>query len=215
MHKEKGVESMIKFEDLKEFHLDVLKELSNIGMGNAATSLAQMLGQKVDIKVPRVSVLPFNEIYTVLGDREALVGGIFFEIEGDLSGEILFLFPTKSIKLLLKLLTGMEEDFPPISEMGQSMLQEIGNILCGSFLNALSEFTSFKIFPTPPAFGMDMAESLLSTILISIGEVEDFALIIETEFIIGEEDFNAFFFFLPNPGSLAKILKAVGVDTSG
>ncbi len=204
---------MIKFEDLKDFHLDVLKELSNIGMGNAATSLSQMIGQKVDIRVPRVSVLPFNEIYTVLGEREALVGGIFFEIEGDLNGEILFLFPTKSIKLLLRLFTGMEEDFPPISEMAQSMLQEVGNILCGSFLNALSEFTSFKIYPTTPAFGMDMAESLLSSILVAIGEIEDYALIIETEFIIGEEDFNAFFFFLPTPGSLSKILKAVGVDT--
>ncbi len=206
---------MIKFEDLKDFHLDVLKEVSNIGMGNAATSLSQMIGQKVDIKVPRVSVLPFNEIYTVLGEREALVGGIFFEIEGDLNGEILFLFPTASIKLLLKLFTGMEEEFPPISEMAQSMLQEVGNILCGSFLNALSEFTSFKIYPTPPAFGMDMAESLLSAILVAIGEIEDYALIIETEFLIGTEDFNAFFFFLPTPGSLAKILKAVGVDVSG
>jgi len=205
---------MIKFEDLKDFHLDVLKEVSNIGMGNAATSLSQMIGQKVDIKVPRVSVLPFNEIYTVLGEREALVGGIFFEIEGDLNGEILFLFPTESIKLLLKLFTGMEEDFPPISEMAQSMLQEVGNILCGSFLNALSEFTSFKIYPTTPAFGMDMAESLLSSILVAIGEIEDYALIIETEFIIGTDDFNAFFFFLPTPGSLAKILKAVGVDIS-
>ncbi len=205
---------MIKFEDLQDFHLDVLKEVSNIGMGNAATSLSQMIGQKVDIKVPRVSVLPFNEIYTVLGEREALVGGIFFEIEGDLNGEILFLFPTKSIKLLLKLFTGMEEDFPPISEMAQSMLQEVGNILCGSFLNALSNFTSFKIYPTTPAFGMDMAESLLSSILVAIGEIEDYALIIETEFVIGTEDFNAFFFFLPTPGSLAKILKAVGVDIS-
>ena len=205
---------MVRFEELQDFHLDVLKELSNIGMGNAATSLSQMIGQKVDINVPKISVLIFNQIYTILGEREALVGGIFFEINGDLNGEILFLFPTKSIKLLLKLLTGMEEDFPPISDMAQSMMQEIGNILCGSFLNALSEFSSLKIYPTTPAFGMDMAESLLSSILVGIGEVEDYALIVETEFIIGSSDFNAFFFFLPTPGSLAKILKAVGVNIS-
>src|SRR5690242_183462 len=132
-----------KIRNLGEFQLSVLREVGNIGAGHAATALSELLHSEIQMNVPRVAVVGFDEISDVVGGAEQLVIGIFLRAEGDIPGSIFFLLEVNSAKRLISGLVGSyadkeEEEF---SEMEISALQEIGNILAGSYLSSLADFT--------------------------------------------------------------------------
>lgn len=121
---------MVKdFRQLTDFQLDALREIGNIGAGNAATALAQMVNRKIDMKVPRISILPFAEVADTVGGAEALVAGINLQILGDIRGNMLFLLPAPSASLLVDMLFSRQEgQASGLDEMDRSALMEIGNI---------------------------------------------------------------------------------------
>ena len=88
--------SKIDLEKLEDSQFDVLKEIGNIGAGNATTALATMLNIKVDMSVPNVALLPFDNISSFIGSEEQTVVGILLEIQGDIDGMMMFLFDMKS-----------------------------------------------------------------------------------------------------------------------
>ncbi len=143
---------------MSDQYVDVLMELGNIGAGNAMTALAQMLQCKVDMKVPRVRLLEFSEVGTAMGGEEQIMAGIYLAVDGDITGSIMFLLEKDSAMHLVGKLMGMptSED-GTFSEMEISALQEIGNIITGSYLNSLSAMTGLKIIPSIPALSIDMA----------------------------------------------------------
>ena len=120
------------YQNMTSMQMDVLKELGNIGAGNAVTALSKMLDKKVNMEVPRVSILEFREVSEILGGAEAEVTGVYFRMEGDISGNIMFLLPVDSSNALLDMLMGTYRDNDKFGEMSLSALEEIGNILTGS-----------------------------------------------------------------------------------
>jgi chemotaxis protein CheC len=196
---------------LSEFQLSALKEIGNIGAGHAATALSVLMQKEVDMNVPRVHVVPLQEIDEVIGGAEQVVVGVFLRMEGDIPGSMFLVFKLESAKMLLKTLTGYSEE-DPISELDLSALMEIGNILGGSYLSAFSDFTHANIHASVPAIAIDMAGSMLDAVLMHIGIYSDTALVIDTQFWQGKEFVDSHFFFLPDPGSVEAIFKALGVD---
>ena len=94
----------IQYDVLNEMYMDVLKEIGNIGAGNATTALSKMLNQKMDMSVPKVELVPFNEISDIMGDEDQTVVGIMLGFEGDVYGMMMFLFDTKSAHHLVNTL---------------------------------------------------------------------------------------------------------------
>ena len=117
----------LNLENVSEQYLDVLKELGNIGAGNATTALAQMLQTKVDMKVPQVRLLDFGEVGTLMGGEEQIMAGIYLCVEGDITGSIMFLLEKDAARHLVSKLMGMELQGDTFSEMETSALKEIGN----------------------------------------------------------------------------------------
>jgi chemotaxis protein CheC len=168
---------------LAEFQLDVLKEVGNIGAGHAATALSKMLDRPVDMKIPQVNILPFEEITNSLGGSESVVIAIFLRVIGEAPGNMFFILTQESAKKLLANMAGIEiEQEGAYSEMEISALQEIGNILVGSYLSSLADFTRLSMQPTVPSLAIDMAGAILSYGLIQFGEMGDHALLIDTKF---------------------------------
>ncbi|MER2116128.1 MAG: chemotaxis protein CheC, partial [Solibacillus isronensis] len=131
-------------EKITLLHLDVLKEIGNIGAAHAATALSNLLGKKIDMRVPDVKMASFNEMMELAGGSENAVVGIYLRIEGDAQGSMFFILPIEQANRFIRSLIQDESfDFhtPPYSEMGLSAMQEMGNILSGSYLSALSDFT--------------------------------------------------------------------------
>lgn len=196
---------------LNSFQLDVLREIGNIGAGNAATALAKILDKKVDMKVPQIRVMEFSEVSEVLGGAETLVAGILLGVCGDISGYILFVLEENAAKKLVNILMGKDPaEEIEYDEISLSALKEIGNILTGSYLSALSTLTGFTIKPDVPGIAIDMAGAILSVPAIDFGKTSDTVLYIETEFIEGKHKVIGDFFLVPDTDSYTKLLNTLG-----
>ncbi len=202
--------SDITLESMSEQYFDVLKELGNIGAGNATTALAQMLQCKVDMKVPQVKLLEFNQIGDTMGGEEQIMAGIYLCVEGDITGSIMFLLAKDAARHLVSKLMGMELTGDDFSEIETSALKEIGNIITGAYLNSLSTITNLKIYPSVPALTIDMAGAILSVPAIEFGTLGDKILLIQTQFT-DDYELDGFFVLVPDLESYGKILSALGL----
>lgn len=206
--------SELDLNNVDDMYYDVLREIGNIGAGNAATALATMLNTKVDMTVPKVALVEFSEMGETMGGEEQIMAGIYLSISGDITGSIMFLLEEKSAHdLVAKLMGTGDSDFvegQPFNEIEQSALSEIGNIIVGSYLNSLSMLTNLKIIESVPSLAVDMAEALLSVPAIEFGMVGDQMLLIQTSFS-EDTELNGYFVLVPDLPSYSKLLKALGV----
>ncbi|WBW95479.1 chemotaxis protein CheC [Oceanirhabdus sp. W0125-5] len=196
------------YSKLSNMQLDALREVGNIGAGNAATALSQLLGSKIDMTVPNVNIVSFDEIFSRIGGEEVVLG-VIVRVLGDAPGNILFIFTRETGMDIIKQLTQKEEE--EISEMGASVLCEIGNIISGSYMNSISKFTNLLLMPSVPAVTFDMLGAILSTTFIESEQFDDCVLDIETAFIQNDTEIQGYFYYIPMPGSLEKILSSLGV----
>ena len=198
--------------NLSLIQLDALKEIGNVGAGNSATALSQLINRKIDMTVPQIAIMPLGDVPDVVGGPEAMVVGVFLRVYGPAPSSILFLLPRESAFSLVDMLMGREQGYTTsLDSMDESALMEIGNILAGAYLNALSHFTKLTLLPSIPALAMDMAGAILNVVLVQLGEMGDHALVIETEFATENDGVKGHFFLIPDPGSLNTILAAIGV----
>lgn len=202
----------INFENLDSTHIDVLREIGNIGTGNAITALAKMLNRKVDMDVPKVKVMKFKDVSEILGGAEIPVVGLLLNVEGDISGSIMFILKMDAAHILVNMLMKRRlEECREFGEMELSALQEIGNILASSYLSSLSSLTGLSIMPSVPELAIDMAGAILSVPAIQFGEVGVSVLYIETGFFEGSTRVVGDFFLVPDIDSYGVLLKSLGV----
>ena len=199
-------------DNLNDLQFDVLKEIGNIGAGNATTALAKMMNMKIDMNVPRVDLVPFTNLPDIFGSPEEVLAGILVQLDGDIKGMMMFLVKEKSAHNLMNSLMGgmIQSSGDGFSDMELSALGEIGNIIIGAYLSAMSNLTSLKIFSSVPYISIDMAGALLSVPAIEFGKLGDKVLLIETQF--GELDFvNGYFLMVPELESYDAILSSLGM----
>lgn len=204
---------MKDYTELTALQIDALKEISNIGAGNAATSLSQMLGREIGMTVPQAKIAPFSEIMETIGGAEAEVAGGYLRVDGDnMPMSILFIVPKEQVFYFLDMLFGNPEGTSRLwDDMLQSAFKEIVNILAGSYLNALAMITSQTFTPSVPAMAIDMAGAILGEVLQTVGEVSDYALVVENVFVEKERQIRGHFFLLPEPNTLEELLDSLGV----
>ena len=203
--------SDLSLSDVTQNYYDVLKEIGNIGAGNAMTALSQMLGCKIDMGVPQVELLDFSDVGTAIGGEEQIMVGVFLGVEGDITGSMLFLVEQKSAKYLInKVMMGMGDPGEEFTEMELSAMQEVGNIITGAYLNSLSTLTNLKIYPSPPALTVDMAGAILSVPAIEFGIYGDQILMIQSKFF-DEVQIDGYFILVPDVESYKKILTSLGL----
>ncbi len=207
----------LSMEELTNQYSDVLKELGNIGAGNATTALAQMIGCKVDMSVPQVKLLEFDELSQIVGGEDEIMVGIYLQVEGDIEGNMMFILEKASAAHLVnKLMCGMlgvtEEEIVnhEFGEMECSAIKEVGNIITGAYLNALSSLTNMMIYPSTPQMGIDMAGALLSVPAVEFGLQADKILLVQTKFS-DEIELDGYFILIPDMESYEKILTTLGV----
>ncbi len=198
--------------EINDRYVDVLRELGNIGAGNATTAIASMLSIRVNMNVPKVELLEVSKLGTSICPEDEIIVGILMEIKMDIEGSMMFLMRLDSAQYLVNKLMMRDSEYEAeFDEMDLSALKEIGNIIAGSYLSALSAMTNLVISPSIPYLAVDMAASVLSVPAIEFGQYGDHALLIETEF---GDDFmiNGYFILMPEQESYDKILKGLGFE---
>ena len=202
----------MSLEKVTENYFDVLREIGNIGAGNAMTALSQMLQCKVDMQVPQVKLLEFKDVGALMGGEEQIMVGIYLAVEGDITGSIMFLVKQDSAKHLVnKIMMGMGgSEGPGLNEMELSAMKEVSNIITGAYLNSLSALTNWKIYPSPPELAVDMAGAILSVPAIEFGAIGDKILLIQSQFY-DDTMIDGYFILIPDLESYAKILRSLGM----
>jgi len=204
-------------EDILSKHLDVFKEIGNIGAGHAASALAGLLNRRISMSVPDASVVPFNDIVEVLEGPETLVAGVLIDVSGDLNGYILLLLGMEdAMAMVSQALQQPERDITDpdfeMTEMERDTLLEIANILVGSFLSAISSFSGLGATPTVPQLAIDMLGAILSIVTIEYGKIGDSVLFLKTQFSDPHGDINGHFFLIPDYNSYRMLLNALGLE---
>ena len=195
------------FSDLKENQLDVLMEISNVGVGHAATAFSQLLGTRVDIKVPDVAVTDISDVPDKLGGADKPVVLMFLKMLGDAEGDLVIIFPKESAEKMVAMLLRQDVSETDIfTEMAQSALREVGNILASAYLSALGSMLNLSLIPSTPSVTYDMLGAAIDAVLVDIGRSEDKALMVETELFIQDEELKGSFFLMPDPASLDVLL---------
>jgi len=161
--------------------------------------------------VPVLEIIDLDEATASLGGSENPVVGIMLTMSGDVSGIIIFVLQQKFIHAVFKTLLNKEcDDIINLDEMDVSLLKELGNILAGAYLNAMSQLTGLTIHISPPDISADMAGAIMSLPAAMFGLIGDKALIIREDFIKGEH-ITSHLIMVPEINSLNLILKRLGV----
>lgn len=203
---------MTGYECVSDLQVDALQEVSNIGLGNAATALAELLNRKVDISVPKARFVDLEQVFSLVGGLEEEVACVNLSVEGGITGTVMFIFTGESAFRLVDMLMGQEIGATrKLDAMGESAVMEIGNILAGSFINAIAEMTGLEICTTVPLFAFDMVGAILSSSIAAGGHWDDKVLVIETIFFQKKDRIKGHFFLLPETGTLKKLFEAIGI----
>ena len=196
--------------------LNVFREISNIGSGNASTSLAQMLNEIVDIGIPNSDLREFSDITNSYSSPEELVVGTVLQISGDLEGFIMVIMDVDSTLTLLSRLLGrkIECDKENYEELYKELnsVGEICNILCGTYLTAMSDMTGLTIDQSIPYFSVDMVMAIMNFPASLYGVESDSILCIETEFFTLDREIEGKYYFIPKVESCNTLLSKLGFE---
>jgi chemotaxis protein CheC len=199
-------------ERLSEMQIDALREAGNIGAGNAAIALSQMVQKKVNLAVPQASLIPLIRVPQLVGGPEVPVAGVYLRIHGDCSGSILLLLERESAVSLAGLMVkGKLAEVEEADAVRMSALQETGSILSGAYLNALGKLTNLFLKPSVPGFAMDMAGAIIDHVLVDLAASEDHVLVVETDFQVAGVKVQGHLIMFPDLGTLSTILERLGV----
>jgi chemotaxis protein CheC len=200
---------------LDALQLDALREVANIGAGHAATALSQLTQRRVMLSVPEIRIVRIEEAAEVMGDPERVVAAILMRVLGDATGRTVQVFPAATASRLAGMLLWrphlrFPEDFGPLE---QSTLKEVGNIIGGAYLNALSEFMGMMLITSSPELTIDMAGAVLQTSCVNFGATNDYILFMSSELIMegSGESLGAEFLLMPDDASLVAMLRVLGL----
>ncbi|MBQ3161379.1 MAG: chemotaxis protein CheC [Oscillospiraceae bacterium] len=205
--------SIRNVEQLQDMHLDVLKEIGNIGSGNAASALAELIQCDTDITVPTVRMLDFSEAVNFLGGPENVAIGMLVGIRGDITGMMLYVLQHSFASKMTSTLFGSEiEDLTNMNEMETSFISEVGNIMAASYVNAISQLTGMMIDISVPNMTVDMVGAILSVPAVEFAQVGNKVLFIDDGFVIGDGEIKSNMILVPEMQSLETLFTRLGVS---
>jgi chemotaxis protein CheC len=189
-----------------ELELDALRELANIGSGNAATALSSMVGRPVDVSVPNTLALPLADVIDEIGSPDSDATGIVLPIVGELEAVVLMLFTTHDAGTLCSLL-GVEAG----TDFGRSALGEVGNIIGTAYVYALSAVTGLMVEPAPPQTATDMLGAIVESVIAESAAQHDLALLLDSDLVVENEACSFSFVLVPTAESVGELLRRLGL----
>ncbi len=168
--------------NLTDEQRDVLSELVNIGVGQASSTLNEMIGHHIRLKVPCVRMIYENELSEHIGDADALgmLSSVYMGFQGDFDGRAMLVFPQKSANILVSSLLGEGSD-EGMNELKSGTLVEVGNILINGVMGSMANMLGASLRYTVPDYLECEAMNLVK------GESEDGCLLLaEASFVIDD-----------------------------
>lgn len=189
--------------------LDALKEVINIGGGNAATSLSQLINKPVHMTVPIIEVMAYEDLFEQVMSEDTMIDAVLTKMFGQAEGVFLLVGLEEDMKHLASIMLPENSETNP--EMIDSALKELANILVNSFLNAVTKLLDINLLTSIPLLTRDMFGAIVSSVYMESGQYDDTILILKNEFYYMGERMEAALYFVPTPGVLDKLFSVLGV----
>jgi len=201
------------YDNLNAVQLDVMREIGNIGAGNACTALSGLIGTPIDMSVPRVQLLGLDSTSEYLGGGDVEVLGIKIDVKEDLTGMMYHIINKRFAERLINTFYAKQlETLDSIDEMDSSVICEMGNITSGAYANALATLSGYKVdIGTPTPGGRTIAE-ILRVPIEAFGEVGDKILVVDEQFIIDSEKLTSNMILVLEKDSLKRLFEKLGVE---
>lgn len=191
-----------------DLEIDGLKEVINIGGGNAATSISRLVDRRIDMRVPNVEILSYDEMYEQVMEDSEEVYAVISQILGEIRGVFLFVLTDETAQRMTEFMVG---DANASTEVTNSAVMEMTNIVSNSFLNAIGTLLEKQLVSSLPIMQYDYFGAVMSSTYMALDQYDDQVLIIRNEFFYDEERLDASLFFIPEMGVTKKILTALGI----
>lgn len=189
--------------------LDFIKELSNVGGGNAATSISQLIKKPVNMTVPIIELINYDELYENTMAEDTVVNAVIMKMFGDAEGTFLFVTSEGALNDLINMM--MPEGIPITDELSQSGIKELVNILVTSFVNAISKMVNINILSSVPVLTIEMFGAIFSSVYMESEQYDENIMIIKNEFLYQGDIIDSSLYFVPKPGVLANLFKIIGI----
>lgn len=199
----------MKFDNYTFLQIDVLKELANIGGGNAATSISNLVGRPVNMSIPRIEILHYEDVFENIMSEDTMINAILIKMMGDAKGYFLFVATQRDS---IDLINMMVPDNTSLSEgVRVSALKELVNILVSSYLNAVTKIIRTNLISSVPLFTMDMFGAILSSVYMEVEQYDENIMIVKNEFYYKDDRIEGSLYFIPEPGVLDSLFNRIGV----
>lgn len=201
-----------RYDEMNGLGLDLIREIGSIGTGNAATALSSLLEKGVRMTIPDVQILGYNEAIDFLGDPEEIVAAILVKMSGEIKGMMLFILRLDFInEVLSSVMQQKIEDYYQLNVMETSALEEIGNIIISSYINAISTLSDVTINLSVPDIAVNMLGGILSVPMTEFGYETDKLMMISGQFITGGKTLQSDLLLMPDIDSLNFLMDRLGI----
>jgi chemotaxis protein CheC len=205
---------------LTEIQRDALQEIGNIGAGNAANALAQMIKKRVDINIPSVKMVELDKFANTLSRTTKKLLVAWSNVTGKTRATVLTIFDVKDIIDLTSIIVDDKKktqidlrkkfktinDFP---ELYKGAMSELGHILGSNYISAIGDLLGMRLMTDPPDMSLDTGKQLFNILKDEIGLVKKLSLVITTNVIIKDFKVTGTFLYIPNIDTLQELLDAL------
>ena len=198
--------------ELDAMHLDVLREIGNIGSGNAATSLSSMLNHSVEIEVPTISLINYENVSQYLGGKDNEVIGLALGLEADIEGVMLHVVQPRFASRIVNTFYPKEiETLEDINEMDLSAVKETSNITTAAYVNSMASMTNTFINITPPIEYLDTVENVLKHASNRFDAIGNQVIYIDENLYIGNTQIKSSMILILQIDSLKLLFDKLGI----
>jgi len=199
---------------LTDRQLDALQELVNIGIGQAAGILNDMIESPIRLQIPYLQILTPNDVQQQLehhlnGEQ---ISAVQLKFTGSFGGIAQLVFPTNSASTLVTMLTGEEAGTHDLDAVKIGTLSEVGNIVINGVMGAISNVLQQRLNYSIPNY----MEGTIASLLISGGLTADtVVLLAQTRFIIEKLHIEGDIILIFNVSSFDTLLAAINQLAGG
>ena len=204
---------MITYDKLNDLQLDVMREIGNIGSGNACTALSVLLGTAIDMSVPHVMLLGYESTTEYLGGEDNVVIGLRIKITGDLDGMMLHVVEKRFAQRIINTFYAKEIDnIANLDEMDSSVLNEMANITSGAYANSMATLTNLFVNIGTPEQIPGKVSDIMKLPLTEFVQPGEKVLVVEEEFTIDDEHISSNMILALESDSLETLFARLGVQ---
>jgi chemotaxis protein CheC len=188
----------------------LLEIMAAEGIRNAATGISSLVGVTLTPAEAQVRLVPVAQIPILLGGPECEAVGIYQQVVGAFSGQIMIVIPySRALEMVDRLFDAPAGTTLELGRLERSALAEVGNMTGSFFLTAIADASGLEVRPSPPAVMVDMVGAILDVILAMAPVLGENVLVLAASFLDAGQEVRASFWMIPDRRTLETAAKRI------